>query len=69
MRLKNALASLPSGAQSSSSWVTSPSWSSPQGQAKRTRKTDGRAGPANRSTERKRDSRTRASPLAGHRKV
>src|SRR5207302_8450551 len=69
IRLRNTPPSSPSGAQSSSSWLTSPSCSSPHGQAKRTQKTTGCPVPASGSSVRNEDSDTRLSPCLGQANV
>ena len=69
IRLRKTPPSRPSGAQSSSSWLTSPSCSSPHGQANRTQKTTGCPVPASGSSVRNEDNDTRLSPCLGQAKV
>src|SRR5215207_1766453 len=66
IRFRNGVSGPAIGAQSSSSWVTSPSWSSPHEQAKVTLYTAGWVAPGRRSRTRNSDSGSCTSPRRGH---
>src|SRR6266545_7469632 len=66
IRFRNGVSGPAIGAQSSSSWVTSPSWSSPHEQAKVTLYTAGWVAPGRRSRTRNSDNGSCTSPRRGH---